>query len=131
MSVGIAAAGARATGRREPVPLPVQALDHGTGHVLATAIGRAMSRLLRDGDVQEVRASLVGTAQLLFEHPTPDGLAVRPPDWSDADTEPVTTAWGPARRAPIPGAIDGVRARLDVAPGPLGRDPAAWGLPNG
>ena len=35
MSAGIAAAGAAATGADHPVPLPVQALDHGCGYLLA------------------------------------------------------------------------------------------------
>jgi crotonobetainyl-CoA:carnitine CoA-transferase CaiB-like acyl-CoA transferase len=38
MSAGIAAAGAAATGAGHPVPLPVQALDHGCGYLTAAAV---------------------------------------------------------------------------------------------
>ncbi len=38
MSCGIAAAGMVRAGADRPVPLPVQALDHATGHLMAAAV---------------------------------------------------------------------------------------------
>jgi hypothetical protein len=143
MSCGIAAAGAAARGQDEPAPLPAQALDHGTGYLLAAAIGRALSRLLSDGVAADVRCSLVGTAELLIgagpaptEQPGDDGSddAVmggggnrRPAaEWSAADTVPTDTVWGPARRVPLPGQIAGIENDWTIEAGPLGRHQPEW-----
>ncbi|HEV8296327.1 MAG TPA: CoA transferase [Acidimicrobiales bacterium] len=125
MSTGIAARGAELSGADHPVSLPAQALDHATGHLLAAATCNALARSLDDGAGTDVRASLVGTASLLIdcgEHGRPDGQ----PAWPDAVFDPATTAWGPARRVRVPGAIDGCPPRLDVDAGPLGRHEAAF-----
>jgi CoA-transferase family III len=124
MSCGIAAAG----GGGRPVPLPVQALDHATGYLLATAVGRALTARLTHGVAGRVRASLTGTANLLWSFPrpaAPGDLTPRPrrDEIPLVDTE---TAWGPARRAPFPGEIRGVTPELRVEAGPLGRHDAAW-----
>ena len=125
MSCGIAAAGAVAAGRDEPVPLPVQALDHATGYLCAAAVGRALTRRLTRSAVSRVRASLIGTANLLWSLPRPAELPPRPApgDFKLVDTQ---TAWGPARTVPIPGSIAGVTAEWRTEAGPLGRDRPAW-----
>lgn len=130
MSAGIAAAGRPAGGAdTRPAPLPAQALDHGTGFLLAAATCRALTERLRHGTVCDVRGSLVGAANALMAHPTPGASSATPPTWTDADTEPVTTHWGPAHNAPIPGTVDGSPAAFDPSldAGPLGRHPAAFG----
>jgi hypothetical protein len=129
MSCGIAADGAAATGRTEPTPLPVQALDHATGWLLAAAVGRALTRRRTDGIAARIHASLIGTANLLYSLPPP---ADQPPRPSPADfaLADITTAWGPARHVPWPGRIDGIGARWPQPPGPLGRHRAAWNAPE-
>lgn len=67
MSTGIAATGASAAGTDRPVPLPAQALDHATGYLLAAGICRALA----GGTARLVRASLLGTANLLTDLPPP------------------------------------------------------------
>jgi crotonobetainyl-CoA:carnitine CoA-transferase CaiB-like acyl-CoA transferase len=125
MSCGIAAFGAAAAGKDGPVPLPVQALDHATGYLIAAAVGRALTRRLTDSVVTRVRASLIGTASLLWSLPRPES---RPPRPSPAGFPLVDamTAWGPARRVPLPGQIAGSAPRWQVEAGPLGRHCAAW-----
>jgi CoA-transferase family III len=125
MSCGIAADGAAATGRDEPVPLPVQALDHATGWLLAAAIARALTRRLTGSATARIHASLIGTASFLYSL-TP--LAEQPPRPSPKDfvLEDTTTAWGPARRVPLPGHIDGVVVYWPQQAGPLGRHAASW-----
>ncbi|MCW2548282.1 MAG: CoA transferase, family protein, partial [Mycobacterium sp.] len=91
MSSGIAAAGAAAHGSDHPVPLPAQALDHGTGYLLAAAICRALTELLTSGRGADVRCSLIGTANLLTSRPTPNGLNDSPPEWFPADMEAIAT----------------------------------------
>jgi hypothetical protein len=48
------------------------------------------------------------------------------PRREDIPLVPTRTAWGPAARVPLPGAIDGVTAALVVEAGPLGRHQPAW-----
>ena len=126
MSTGIAAAGAAQKGTDRPTPLPAQALDHGTGYVLAAAICRALTQRVTEGVRADIRCSLVGTANLLTDYPTPHGLAVDTPEWSSVDREVSVTAWGPAQRVPIPGRIDGVTPRMRIDAGPLGRHEPTW-----
>jgi hypothetical protein len=127
MSCGIAAAGASAVGTDEPRPLPAAALDYGTGYLLAAAVGRALTTLLTDGVASDVRCSLIATANLLMDQTAPTSMAdTAAPQWTDADTEPTSTGWGPARRVPMPGAIAGVTGEWAVDAGALGRGPAQW-----
>jgi crotonobetainyl-CoA:carnitine CoA-transferase CaiB-like acyl-CoA transferase len=126
MSCGIAAAGGSAAGVDQPVPLPAQALDHGTGYLLAAAVGVALERLARSGRASDVRMSLIGTANALMTRPIPDGPASSRPSFAFTDTEATNTAWGPARRVPVPGRIDGVPARWTIDAGPLGEDAPVW-----
>jgi crotonobetainyl-CoA:carnitine CoA-transferase CaiB-like acyl-CoA transferase len=124
MSCGIAAAG----GSDGPAPLPVQALDHATGYLLATAVGRALTARLRRGVASRVLASLTGTANLLWSLPRPADLGDVPPvprreEFELADAR---TAWGPARRVPVPGEIAGTAPELRLEAGPLGRHEPAW-----
>jgi hypothetical protein len=125
MSCGIAAAGMARAGRDQPVPLPVQALDHATGYLLAAAVGRAVARRLTQSTASRIRACLVGTANLLWSLPMPSDLPAmpKPGGFPLADT---LTAWGPARSVPPPATIADVNADWQIPAGPLGRHPAAW-----
>lgn len=128
MSCGIAAAGGAAVGSDRPVPLPVQALDHATGYLLAAAVGRALTARLTRRATTRVRASLIGTANLLWSLPRPADRAElphlpRPEEFPLVDTR---TAWGLGRRVALPGQITGVTRALRVEAGPLGRHQPAW-----
>jgi hypothetical protein len=125
MSAGIAAAGAAATGADHPVPLPVQALDHACGYLLAAAVGRALTRRRTESVVSRMRLSLVGIANLLWSLPRPAGRPPMPQP-GDFPLTDVQTAWGPARRVPLPGAIAGIEPHWRVEAGPLGRHQPAW-----
>jgi hypothetical protein len=123
-----AAAGGAAPGSGRPGPLPVQALDHATGYLLAAAVGHALARRITAQVVSRIKASLTGTANLLWSLPRPDSRAPQPllPGRADIPLTPAVTAWGPARRVALPGAIDGVVAELRVEAGPLGRHQPVW-----
>ncbi len=69
----------RGNGGGKPVPLPVQALDHGCGYLIAAAVGRALTRRLTESVVNRVRVSLIGTANLLWSLPRPGDLGEQPP----------------------------------------------------
>ncbi len=119
MSAGIAAAGAEAAGAGHPLPLPVQALDHGCGYLIAAAVGRALTRRLTESAVDRIRVSLVGVANLLWSLPRAGDLGEQPAmpkpgDFRLADTH---TAWGPARRVPLPGEIAGLDPQWRIEAG--------------
>jgi len=100
MSVGIADAGMRELQRDKPTPLPVQALDHATGYLMAAAVIRGLST----NKGFQARASLAGTAQLLLSqrppHPASDVItATAAGDWSD---QVEATEFGPAHRLRSP-----------------------------
>jgi hypothetical protein len=135
MSSGIAAAEAGlgesgAAGSGKPAALPVQALDHGCGYLLAARVGRGLTRRLTAGVRSQIRGSLAGTAKLLWSLPGPEA---QPPDPRPAQPQPAgftlvdtVTAWGPARRAAFPGSIAGAAPVLEVEAGPLGRHDPEW-----
>lgn len=118
MSCGIAA---QANGE-EPVPLPVQALDHATGYLLAGAIGRALACPA----ATRIKASLIATANLLWSFGESGYGQPGKPDAGEFGLIDTDTEWGPARRVPPPATIDGITAGWRVPAGPLGRHPAAW-----
>src|SRR2546427_6876574 len=128
MSCGIAASGQRALRADRPVPLPAQALDHGTGYLLAAAVCRALTRRSRTGEASTIRASLARTARFL----TDAGEAALPvgPELTAEDVEPwlekVDTAFGPLARVRCPGSIAGISSGWSRPPGPLGIDPPAF-----
>jgi crotonobetainyl-CoA:carnitine CoA-transferase CaiB-like acyl-CoA transferase len=123
MSTGIAAAGAAVAGTERPTPLPAQALDHGTGHLLAAATCRALTRLLTDGLAADVRGSLVGASNVVKASPAPSCAPTA--TVADVDLEVGTTAWGPVRRVPLAGRIAGIAPSWSIDAGVLGRhDPA-------
>jgi hypothetical protein len=122
MSCGIAAA----EGGGRPTPLPAQVLDHATSMHVAAAICRALTIRQQTGVVSDVRASLIGVANLLWQLLDPAARSIHDPALGVGDTELRVTSWGPARAVPIPGRLGDERPRLDIAPGPLGRDEPAF-----
>lgn len=129
MSCGIAHTGGRLlapdleTDQPVPKPLPVQALDHASGYLLATAALHGWAARLAGGGATTARVSLARTALLLLGGPRTDpatGLA----DAADGDWEPdpEITAWGPARRIRPPVSIDGVDWRWQHPASPLGSE---------
>lgn len=115
MSTGIAHPGSDA----KPTPLPAQALDHGTGYLVAAAACRAVI-----SGRATVRLSLARTAKLLVdlgasdEHHDPD-------DAADI-LETAATEWGPVKTVRWPARIEGCKEQFRVNPGPVGRHEARW-----
>jgi hypothetical protein len=128
MSSGIALRGAQASGVVRPTPLPAQALDHGTGYLLAAAVCRALAQRISHREVTSVRLSLARTARWLMDlGETGDcrGGDLTPQDaapWMESSETP----WGRIERVRCPGRIDGFAPAWHRPPGPLGTDAAAW-----
>jgi crotonobetainyl-CoA:carnitine CoA-transferase CaiB-like acyl-CoA transferase len=124
MSAGIADAGMHAFGRDRPTPLPVQALDHATGYLMAAAALRGLARRRDSGTGGRWRLSLARTARLLVEAgPQPPA---DPPGAATVSGDVEATSWGPARRVRPPLSVDGAPLRWDLPARALGSDPAAW-----
>lgn len=127
MSAGIAEAGMRASGGDRPAPLPVQAIDHATGYILAAAAIRGLVTRQHTGRGSRWRTSLARVAEFLSVLPAGEPSAQFPP-LSDADFTPAieTTAWGPAHRLRPPLALAGRTIAWDRPAGRLGADDARW-----
>ena len=126
MSCGIAAAGMERSGRDRPTPLPVQALDHATGYLMAAAAVRGLTGRLTTGAGCTVRASLAGTAALLTRLPPGEPGPLAPETPGDLADSIEATAWGPARRVRPPCGIEGAPMRWNRPAAPLGSAAASW-----
>lgn len=127
MSSGIAEAGMRQAGSDRPVPLPVQALDHGTGYLLAAAALRGLTLRRTEGTGSRWRTSLARVGGFLAAQPQgpvadPIGKA-EPRDYAQ---EQELTHWGPALRLSPPLMLDGAAMRWERPAGELGRSQPAW-----
>jgi crotonobetainyl-CoA:carnitine CoA-transferase CaiB-like acyl-CoA transferase len=109
---GIADEGMRRAGADRPVPLPVQALDHASGWLLAAGVLEAVRRVRCGGGPQRVEVVLARTARWLQELPRvpPDDLPT-----GGGRTEQVVSPLGTVTRVRCPGEFDG--------------RPLAWGGP--
>ncbi len=126
MSSGIASAGMTLLGRDRPAPLPVQALDHATGYIMAAAAVRGLTERLTTGRGCVVRASLARTAALLTglaPGATAPFAAATADDYADVLE---ATAWGPGRRLRPPCSLDGASAWWELPATGLGTAAAAW-----
>ena len=105
----------------EPKPLPVQALDHATGYLLASAALHGWARHGQDGSGLTARVSLARTAKILIDGPRTDANTDLAPA-TDVDWQPELeqTAWGPSRRLRPPVSIEGVPLTWDCPATALG-----------
>ncbi len=124
MSTGIAEAGMRDAEAAKPVPLPVQALDHATGWLMAAAAIALIRDRARTGRGGSARLSLARTAAALLGMRGPDVASPVPSPAGEPTAIP--TPWGPAAVAPAPFEVDGVAFRFDAGPAPLGADEPEW-----
>jgi crotonobetainyl-CoA:carnitine CoA-transferase CaiB-like acyl-CoA transferase len=128
MSTGIADAGMRWRNADRPVPLPVQALDHATGYLMAAMAIRGVTQRLIQGDGTEARLSLARTAKLLVEACAADADITALAAETSADLFPTieATDWGQARRLNPPITIDGTPMLWDHPACKLGSAEPAW-----
>jgi hypothetical protein len=127
MSAGIAAEGMRRLGKDRPTPLPVQALDHATGYIMAAAAIRGLTRRRASGRGATARVSLARTAALLAGiAAAADASPLAPANASDYGEHLEATAWGPAHRLRPPVMIEGAPIRWDHPAAALGSAPPRW-----
>ncbi|WP_413799754.1 CoA transferase [Streptomyces iranensis] len=126
-ATGIAAieANADADSDGHPGVLPAQALDHGTGYLLAAAVLRALTERHEHGGGYRLRLSLAGTASWLILGITaaaPGGAAHDPGPWLAEASSP----YGRLTYALPPLAYDGGPRDWARPPGRWGTDAPRW-----
>ncbi len=127
MSCGLARAGQDWRGADRPVPLPVQALDHATGYLLAAAAIRRVERRLRDGVAGGAKLSLARTAWLLLDaERSASSGAFAPETDGDFETAVEATTWGPAHRLRPPLTVENAPMRWPIPARRLGTDRPEW-----
>jgi crotonobetainyl-CoA:carnitine CoA-transferase CaiB-like acyl-CoA transferase len=127
MSAGIAAEGMGRFAADRPKPLPVQALDHAAGYVMAAAALVGLRQRLTSHRALEAKTSLARMAGLLTSQAADDaGASLRPPGASDFAGDREETSWGPARRLLPPLEVEGARMAWMLPASPLGSAVAKW-----
>ncbi len=127
MSCGIADAGMQWKQAAQPTPLPVQALDHGTGYLMATAAIRGITRRLNGAHSVTARLSLARTAKLLTDAGAGEA---EPPlaaeSFFDIASPIEATDWGNAKRLKPPVTIRDVPLYWTLPARALGTAQARW-----
>lgn len=127
MSCGIAEAGRDWAGTTHPTPLPVQALDHATGYLMAAAVLSALSAAAKGQSVPQARLSLARTAVLLdsLEKTTP-GPEIDTPTDADYSSTPEHSGWGPGQRLAPPLQLTSTKMVWDHPAAQCGSAVATW-----
>ena len=116
MSAGIADAGRTWAGADTPTPLPVQALDHATGYLMAAAVLSALAEAAGGRSIMQARLSLARTAELLAALGKSDTKTqITTASTEDYSQTPEASGWGTGFR---------LKPALGVGPAQM-----AWSLP--
>ncbi|MBQ4824013.1 CoA transferase [Leisingera sp. HS039] len=127
MSAGIADTGRVQAKADDPHPLPVQALDHATGYLMAAAVLSALATAAQKAAVPAAHLSLARTAELLGGmQKCAKGPYVAKPAHSDFTQEIENSGWGPGRRLAAPLALDTSKMRWGRPASHCGSAPACW-----
>ncbi|MCH0562594.1 CoA transferase [Streptomyces sp. MUM 2J] len=123
-ATGIAATEGGTTGR--PGALPAQALDHGTGYLLAAAVLRALTEQSSEGGTRLVRLSLARTAAWLTDGSGPGPRGAEEYDGPDRWLTETDSPLGRLRHALPPVSFAQGPTGWTRPPGPWGADAARW-----
>ena len=119
----------RAAGDGVPRALPCQALDHGTGYLMALAAILTRLRQAREGGTWSVRVSLARTGLWLRSLGRIEGaFGLAAPGPADVDDllEDAPSPFGAMRRVRHAALLSATPARWDRASVPLGSDAPIW-----
>jgi crotonobetainyl-CoA:carnitine CoA-transferase CaiB-like acyl-CoA transferase len=125
---GLNAAEAEAAAADRPQPLPAQAIDHGTGHLMAFAAMSALARRAVEGGSWHVRVSLAQTGTWLRCLGRIDGLACPDPGLDDVRDQLEDSASGFGRLTAVRHAahMEETPPRWAMPSVPLGTHAPAW-----
>lgn len=109
-----------------PVPLPVQALDHATGYLMAAAVLEGL-RIRRDENRgYRAQLSLARTAALLMEYQSSQHRTLEPVSRHDWQPLMEWSKFGLGQRLQFPIRVPGVPVIWSKPPRPIGIDEACW-----
>ena len=131
MSTGIAHTGMQQGRKDRPTPLPVQALDHAAGYVMAAAVVKGLcqcwSQHSQGGQGWQAHTSLARVAHLLVNTAVSDGpsepILMAETDWADSLEQ---TDFGPAHRLRSPICVAGHSLQWTRAASRLGSAAPKW-----
>ncbi|MGV6804719.1 MAG: CoA transferase [Ruegeria sp.] len=127
MSAGIADAGRTWAKADKPTPLPVQALDHATGYLMAAAVLSALTEGANGHSIMDGRLSLARTAELLASLAKSEGddqiTSAQPQDYSSHAED---SGWGPGKRLKPALSVGEARMRWPIAAPRLGTSDPDW-----
>lgn len=127
MSSGIAHTGMNWAKQYKPISLPVQALDHATGYLMAAAVIRLIAKALNNEGVGNAQLSLARTAELLASYPqTAESKFEASPVKTDFSDQIELTPWGSAHRLRPPLSIEGTPMSWTLAANHLGTSKPEW-----
>ncbi|VVM87693.1 CoA transferase [Pseudomonas fluorescens] len=126
MSSGIAEAGMQCKHADKPMPLPLQALDHATGYLMAASAIKLLAQRLNSARGGSARLSLARTAKLLIEGGAGTKQPLRAEEESDQGLLVEQTPWGPAHRLQVPLKITGTPLQWAIPASELGSHRAQW-----
>lgn len=112
--------------------LPCQALDHGSGYLLATGIMSALYKRATEGGSYEVKVSLAGVMRYLRSLGQYEGKSgferkdFKRPDEVSEYLETRQTGFGELRAVKHAARIDGIEVGWQHMPKPLGSDDPVW-----
>lgn len=129
MGCGIADSGRQWKMSDSPSPLPVQALDHATGYLMAAAVLEGLRQRLLHNTGFTARLSLARTACLLTDNPyppeeQPQGLGPAKPQ--DENVEAEITPWGMGYRLRSPVWLPGTPLLWSRSASQLGSAKPHW-----
>ena len=128
MSTGIAHAGMVWMNCREPKPLPVQALDHATGYLMAAQVIRSLSDRLTAKTTTTSRLSLARCAKLLSDQGERGSTPILDArNALDLSPRVERTFWGEVRRLRPPVEVEGASMDWRYPASPLGSADPTWG----
>ncbi|MFE9437430.1 CoA transferase [Streptomyces sp. NPDC006602] len=114
----------------EPGALPAQALDHGTGYLMAAAVLRALTEQSHEGGSRVVRLALARTARWLTDGggsgSATSGVQGAPYDGPRAWLAETDSGLGRLRYALSPASFEGGPVDWARPPGPWGADAPRW-----
>ena len=127
MSSGIAHAGMEWARASAPTPLPVQALDHATGWMMAASALRAIESAANSSVTRSAKLSLAATAEVLAAHEQPHADAFnKTPRSQELSPAVEHTPWGAARRLRSPLTLGDIALHWDRAACELGSHQPTW-----
>ncbi len=115
----------------KPKPLPVQALDHGTGYLMAAAVLRGLTKRRELGIAYRSRLSLARTAALLVSEKPSQPMQPWPDESpEDCSQELELTDWGAAQRLRFPVSLEQANCSWSIPAGELRRHKPSWSFEN-